>query len=468
MSVIDNALGQCLAEHGIADGVVIVGVSGGIDSIVLADALVRSARVHRLRVVIAHVNHGLRGEHSDADEAFVRAWAHERQCPFFCEHTATREHPSVLDIGIEAVARNFRYEMFLRVANEHKAIAVFTAHTRNDNVETFLLHATRGTGYKGLASIPRIRMLSSVCPLLRPLLDCSRHDVQDYANTKGLTWRDDHTNDSIQYTRNRVRHQVLPALQDALGVEALQGIHTTTQNMTHVRRALDVLLDPLRSLVVSNGSIDGPRFALDVSKLQTLHIDVCRLLLLDVLHCTAVDVERLLELLHSEPGSRATLHHGIAALREREHIIVGATDASAVHEATTINDFGTTRCGGQWLAVDSVQGQYHGTYSDDVALFDADSVGLPLVWRPWLDGDRISPFGMNGASVLVSDVLTNLKVPHETRRSVRVLTQGSSILWICGLRRSECAPVTPSTRRLLRCRHGSDTSTHLDMDIENG
>lgn len=467
MSIIDNALGQCLVEHGIADGVVVVGVSGGVDSMVLADALVQAAPIRGLQVVIAHANHALRVPHSDADEAFVRQWAQERQCDFVCERTQTREHPSVPDIGIEAVARNLRYEMFLRVAKEHKAMAVFTAHTRNDNVETFLLQATRGTGYKGLASIPRMRMLGSVCPLLRPLLDCSRHDVQDYADVKGLPWRDDHTNDSLQYTRNRVRHQVLPALQDALGVEALQGIHTTTQNMTHVRRALDVFLDPLRSLVVSNGSSDAPRSVLDVSKLQSLHIDVCRLLLLDVLHCTADDVERLLELLHSQSGSRATLHHGIAALREREHIIVGAADAPAVHEAITIEDFGTTRCGDQWLTVDSVQGPYHGTYSDDVALFDADSVGLPLVWRPWLDGDRISPFGMNGASVLVSDILTNLKVPHETRRSVRVLTQGSSILWICGLRRSDSAPVTPSTRRLLRCRYGSDTSTHLDMDIEN-
>ena len=215
-SIIDNALSQCLARHGIADGVVIIGVSGGIDSIVLADALVRSAPSCSLRVVIAHVNHGLRAEHSDADEAFVRAWAQERHCEYICHVVATREHPTVPDIGIEAVARNLRYETFLRLAEEHNAIAVFTAHTRNDNVETFLMQAARGTGYKGLASIPPVRLLGSVCPLLRPLLDCSRNDVQDYAQSKGLTWRDDHTNDSFQFTRNRVRHQVLQVLDHSL------------------------------------------------------------------------------------------------------------------------------------------------------------------------------------------------------------------------------------------------------------
>ena len=462
-SIIDNALGQCLADHGIADGVVVVGVSGGIDSIVLADALVRSAPFHRLRVVIAHVNHGLRAEHSDADEAFVRAWAHERQCLFVCERTPTREHPSVPDLGIEAVARNLRYEMFLRLAEEHNAIAVFTAHTRNDNVETFLMQAARGTGYKGLSSIPRSRKLGSVCPLLRPLLDCSRDEVQDYAKGMGLAWRDDHTNDSFQYTRNRVRHLVVPALKDALGETALQGMHTTAQYMTHVRHALDALLDPFRTMIATDRSSDAPRCTLDVVKLQTLQIDVCRLLLLDVLHCTAVDVDRILALLHADPGTRATLHNGVSALRERDHIIIGAADVTE-HQPVMIEDIGIARSGNQWLKIDRTEGPYKGTYNDDVALFDADSIGMPLVWRPWMDGDRIRPFGMKGASILVSDMLTNLKVPHETRRSVRVLTHGSSILWICGLRRSDLAPITPATTRLLRCRSGSDASTHLDTD----
>ncbi len=460
-SIIDNALGDCLAEHGIADGVVIVGVSGGIDSIVLADALVRAAPSYRLRVIIAHVNHGLREQHSDADEVFVRAWAQERQCQFICEYTPTLEHPSVPDVGIEAVARNLRYDFFLRLAEEHKAIAVFTAHTRNDNVETFLMQAARGTGYKGLSSIPRTRLLGYVCPLLRPLLDCSRNDVQSYAKGKGLAWRVDHTNDSFQYTRNRVRHQVLPALQDALGASAMHGIHTTAQNMTHVRRALDALLAPLRNMIITDGSTDAPRCTLDVVKLQTLQIDVCRILLLDVLHCTAVDVERILALLQAVPGTRATLHDGVSALRERDHIVIGASGVTE-HLPVTIEDFGLARSGNRWLMLDRIEGPYHGTYSDEVAVFDADSIALPLVWRPWNDGDRICPFGMKGASVLVSDVLTNLKVPHETRRSVRVLTHDSSILWICGLRRSDLAPITPATTRLLRCRYGSDVPTNMD------
>ena len=204
-------------------------------------------------------------------------------------------------------------------------------------------------------------------------------------------------------------------------------------------------------MIVTDDSMDTQRFSLDVIKLQTLHIDVCRLLLLDTLLCTADDIERLVALLMAEPGTRATLHHGVSALRERHTIEVGVS-LRQEFIACPIEAAGLYEHDDQQLVVEMFDRPREPMFTDDDVMFDADALTFPLTWRTWTDGDRIIPYGMHGSSVLVSDLLTNKKVPHETRRDIRVLTDGSSILWVCGLRRSNHALVTEQTSRVVRCR----------------
>lgn len=450
-SPIDSAVRGCLTHHGITNGVVIVGVSGGIDSITLAHALVGLRREFDLEICIVHVNHGLRGQFSDDDQLFVERFSAAHECTCITLHAAVSEHPLIAQLGTEAVARELRYEAFARAAREQRAAAVFAAHTCNDNVETFLMNAARGSGYKGLAAIPKARMLDDVCPLLRPLLDCSREDIEHYAAEKGLTWRHDHTNDSAEFTRNRVRHLVMPALRQAIGDASIRGIHTTAQHMRSFRNAVDVLLAPYQRLITTTHESGSARSEVNVEETTLLHRDVQRLLLLDALACSSDDVERIMSLMHAEVGSRATLQHGRLALRERRTIIIGKSSSQETTEYF-IHAAGCYVHEDQELVIDVMDCPLEPTYATDDVMFDADAMSFPLVWRTWSDGDRIIPFGMHGSSILVSDLLTNSKVPHETRRMVRVLTDGSSILWVCGLRRSAYAPVMPQTSRVVRCK----------------
>ena len=457
---IDTAVRSFYAAHGVQDETILVGVSGGIDSSVLLHALIHSGRDRGVNVCIAHVNHCLRAEHSDSDEHFVRNLANTYNCDILVERFATRDHHLAAERGIEACARMQRYSAFARWAAQTNARFVCTAHTMNDNVETFIMHAARGSGYKGLSAIPALRA-DAPYSIARPLLDCPRSEVELYAAEHGLSWREDHTNDSDEYTRNRVRHTVLPALTSALGASALNGIHETTRHMKQLRRGLDVLLAPYRDAIKRSSCNDAERVVLDADALNELHPDLRALLLHDTLSLSSIDQDRIQVLLTQEPGTRASLSNNVMALKERGYVIVGA---DGTHDAASIRIDG----GGRYLSGDDVLDLDTLTYdkglvfSPNVTLFDADHVLMPLYWRTWTDGDRVAPFGMDGKSALVSDILTNLRVPHEIRRNVRVLTNGSSILWVCGFRRSNIAPVTNATTRVLRCTFSTHETSIAD------
>ena len=449
-TIIDTAVRSFYADHQVHNETILVGASGGIDSTVLIHAMVHAGKDHEVRVCIGHVNHGLRGDQSDDDELFVRELASRYKCDLLVERIATRDHLLTAEQGIEASARILRYGAFARWATMTNARFVCTAHTMNDNVETFIMHAARGSGYKGLSAIPKLREDDHTHAIARPLLDCTRSDVELYATIHELSWRHDHTNDSDEFTRNRVRHSVVPALATALGASALPGIHETTQHMKQLRRGLDVLLAPYRNMINRSGCNGAERVELDADALNALHPDLRALLLYDVLALTSVDMHRVQVLLGQEPGTRATLSNNVMALKERGYVVIG-THSSDVASSIRIDRCGRYHSGDYVLDCDSLESDMGLAYSADVAFFDAAHTPMPLFWRTWSDGDRIAPFGMEGKTALVSDVLTNLHVPHEIRRNVRVLTDGSSILWVCGFRRSNIAPVTNATTRVLRC-----------------
>lgn len=447
---IDTAIRTFYATHGIQNETILVGVSGGVDSTVLVHALLHAGSSCGVRICIAHINHCLRGDHSDNDERFVRELAEKYNCQVLVDRIETREHDRASELGIEACARMLRYESFARWAEQTKARFVCTAHTMHDNVETFIMHAARGSGYKGLSGIPALRTGPREYSVARPLLDCSRSDVEHYAMHHGLTWRHDHSNDSFEYTRNRVRHSVLPAITSALGPAALSGIHETSKHMKQLRRGLDILLAPYRSMVQRIHAHGVERIVLDADALNALQPDLRMIILHDALQITSTDADRIQTLLTQEPGARATLSNSVMALKERGFVVIGA---QSHHDtvAIDIEDVGRYEASGSTLDVDYALDSQEMAFSTNLACFDADTVHFPLTWRTWTDGDRITPFGMDGKSALVSDILSNLHVPNEIRRDVRVLTDGSSILWVCGHRRSNIAPVTHATTRVLRC-----------------
>lgn len=190
------------------DSAVVIGVSGGADSMALLHALWSQRKEWpALKVTAAHVNHCLRGEEADRDEEHVRWYCQKEGIPLEVLKIDVRAEAERRKLGLEACGRAVRYEFFQRLAGETGVIA--TAHTLSDLVETVLLHLTRGTGLKGLCGIPPVRE-----NIVRPLIDCSRREIEDYCREHTISYVTDSTNLETEYARNKVRLQVIPALKE--------------------------------------------------------------------------------------------------------------------------------------------------------------------------------------------------------------------------------------------------------------
>ncbi|MDC0176114.1 tRNA lysidine(34) synthetase TilS [Planctomycetaceae bacterium] len=186
---------------------VLVGVSGGADSVGLVRAAASEGAIPDVKLVVGHVDHGIRGAESQADSKWVGELADQLGLDY--------EAVSVDLAGdhSEASARESRYAALSDVAERHDCGAIMVAHTRDDQVETVLHNLLRGTGLKGVAGMPERQSLGNGLELLRPILGLGRSDVEDWLRSVGQTWRDDHTNTETRWTRNRIRHELLPVLE---------------------------------------------------------------------------------------------------------------------------------------------------------------------------------------------------------------------------------------------------------------
>src|SRR5262245_51307267 len=216
MTKLEKKLRAALRRLGVgAQDSIIAAVSGGADSVALLDALARFQRSEGRpgSIIVAHLNHQLRGEESDEDEAFVRDLAGRLELPVYAERVAVAELAEAEKRNLEAVARGLRYEFLLKVAESRGANVVFTAHTLDDQAETILMRLIRGSGAEGLRGIHQILALSDKVHLIRPALGIRRAEVIGHCEHYELQFRSDSSNFLVDFTRNRVRLELLPMLE---------------------------------------------------------------------------------------------------------------------------------------------------------------------------------------------------------------------------------------------------------------
>ena len=196
-------------------GLVLVCVSGGADSMCLLEAMLHISYERGFAVAVAHYNHGLRGDESDRDEAFVRDYCEACGAPFYCGDGDVREHAQSSGQSIELAAREMRYRFFCDMAQTLGAGRVATAHTADDNAETMVLNLARGAGANGLSGIPPVREIAPECGyIIRPLLRATREEVMRFVGERGIPFVEDSTNSLDIYTRNKIRHSVMPILRE--------------------------------------------------------------------------------------------------------------------------------------------------------------------------------------------------------------------------------------------------------------
>lgn len=415
---------------------VVVAVSGGVDSTALLDALVRmrDRKDPQLRIVAAHLNHLLRAEESDGDEKFVRDLA-ERLGVELC---VERSDVAALRDGrnLEATARELRYDLLLRCAESFGADLVMTAHTRDDQAETVLMRLIRGTGIHGLRGIHAVRPLGPRVSLVRPMLDISRDEVIDHCSRRELGWRTDSSNFSIDLTRNRVRHELMPLLRSFN-----PAIDRTLAREARIAR---IDSDCLDRLAAELPGIEG--LSLSVSVLTEVHpairLRAIRSWLfgqtgshLESAHLEAV--EGLIE--HGKSGRRIELPGGWIVMREfdlltlRRSIEAPPPEPVALTENVPISfgDFKltlSTMAGGETFNINDVKK----TDADYVILNAAAFTG-PVRVRARKPGDAYIPAG-GRHRIKLKTLMIRHKIPLHLRDTYPVVTASDdSIIWAPGL-----------------------------------
>src|SRR5262249_9067774 len=318
---------------------VVAAVSGGADSVTLLDGLVRfqQSKGRPGSITVAHLNHQLRGEESDQDEAFVRDLAGRLKLPFFIEKIPVAERARAEKRNLEAVARKLRYEFLLKGAGECGAGFVFTAHTLDDQAETILMRLIRGSGAEGLRGVHQIVALNENVKLIRPMLEITRAEVIEHCQHYDLAFRSDTSNFSTDFTRNRIRLELLPMLK-TFNPRVKQSLARASESLTrdeeYLRAAAVELL--AKSREGSRLNVKVLQEASDAVRRRALRLwlreergDLRRI---DASHIAAIE-----SLMGARSGRRVELPNGGVVAREFDHLSfihrVDAVGASGAPDA---------------------------------------------------------------------------------------------------------------------------------------
>lgn len=400
---------------------VLVGVSGGIDSVVLCELF------HQWKVsfAIAHCNFGLRGSESDGDDIFVSSLAEHYQVQHHRVFFDTKSEASSTGVSIQMAARNLRYDWFesVRKKNNYDWVAVGT-HL-NDNIETAIINLTRGTGLKGITGIaPKNKKV------IRPLLFASRDQILSFATETGLSWREDSSNNDEKYSRNKIRHRVVPALKE-LNPSLNQTFLDNFKRFKEIELFLEYEFEKTAQRIVSikENQLLINKTGLKELKFATLFLHY----LLTSYGFNASQCEDLIDSLKGISGKRivSSTHQLIidrtviylAPLSEEQYAEYCLIERNQKHiDSPICLTFEQSTANSSSIIKDST-----------VACLDLDKLSFPLSVRKWKLGDKFMPLGMNGYKKL-SDFFVDLKIPLHEKENIYVLTSKNEIVWVIGYR----------------------------------
>ncbi|MBC7250716.1 MAG: tRNA lysidine(34) synthetase TilS [Anaerolineae bacterium] len=467
-----------------AGDAIVVGVSGGPDSLCLLHVLRHLSAELDLRLHVAHLNHCLRGEEAEADAAFVAALAAEWGLPCTVE---TRDVPTMArekKLAIEEMARLARYAFLARVAQRVGARKIAVGHNADDQTETVLMHWLRGSGLAGLRGMlpltplrqlrlrladPDLQLEEWDLQLIRPLLEVPRSDIEAYCAAHGLQPRFDRSNLDTTYYRNRLRHELLPILE-TYNPAIRQVLRRSAQVIADDYALLQEEADRAWRQVVRSASEQAIVF--DLARWSALPTSLQRATLRQAIHrlrrslrnINFVHVEDALLLVRSKSaGAQATLPRGLMLTLGYETFVVADADYIPPPDwpALTVSELplripGTTPMpDSPWQVEARVlpRQQLPDGWEDNTdpwqAFLDFDTVGDALILRRRQPGDRFCPLGLGGHQKLVGDFLINAKVPRHWRDLVPIVASPTHIVWLAGWRVDERARVTERTKRVL-------------------
>jgi len=452
---------------------VVVGVSGGADSLCLLHVLNRLQTQRGFSLHVAHLNHGLRGAEAAADAEFVAALAGQWALPATVEERDVAGYARKRKIAIEEAAREVRYAFLAEVAARVGADRVAVAHHADDQTETVLMHALRGAGLAGLRGMrpnSRYPLQGSELRLIRPLLEVTRAQIEAYCAEHGLKPRFDRSNLDTTFFRNRLRHEVIPYLE-TINPNIRQVLRHTAAGLAD---DYDFLREAVNEAWSTVGREEGEAILFDRAAWSALHPSLQRGLIrkavrqlrpgLKDINWLHVEPARRLAL-EKPPGKRATLPQGLFLFCQRDVLVIGERvplpDEPQLKPGTSVavNVPGETVLpGGRWLiraevvARAALPAHPHTNADRWQAFLDASVAGAALRLRTRGPGDRFCPLGLEGHHMTLSEFFIAQKVPAPLRDRLPLLVSGGDILWVVGWRIDERAKVTEGTEEVLWVR----------------
>ncbi len=409
----------------------LLAVSGGIDSMVLLHLF----RQSDFNISVAHCNFNLRGTESDGDEAFVESVCNNHNIKLFVNYFDTEKYADLHKLSIQVAARQLRYNWFNELLEKEAFDYLLTAHHLDDSIETFLINFTRGTGLEGLTGIPQQND-----KIIRPLLIFSHEEIEHYAQENEIEWREDSSNASDKYLRNKLRHNVIPILKE-LNPGFSDSFEQTLKNLQQSQSMVDDA-----SRIVYRKVVEDVDFQKRINLTELMILPNYQAYLYQWLKPFGFTAwNDIYDLVHAQSGKQVFSEH-YRLLKDRNELILAEKSESAseiflvYEDNTNLNvPLKMTVCNKDDITLDQ----------KDCIFVDKDTLKFPLVFRKWQEGDYFYPSGMAGKKKL-SKYFKDEKYSLIDKENARILCSENEVVWIIGKRADRRFSINKTTQTIIK------------------
>ncbi len=442
--MIDRFLEYCSQHQLFAEkDKILLGVSGGVDSMVMLDLFLKA----EVKVGIAHVNFQLRGNEADDEQDFVRKYAMNKDIAFHTVAFDTHDYANEKGVSVQVAARQLRYNWFEEIRRKHGYSCVAVAHNKNDEVESLLINLTRGTGIRGITGIKPKQ--NSV---IRPVLFAERKEIMEYASLHNVPFKEDSSNLSVKYSRNRIRHNIIPEFENINP----RFIHTVTENIERFQSVCNIYDQWISEVKNDIVTLENETVYIDIEALK--NYEEKNTILFEILREFAFTKEVTKEIFKSVDSDSGKCFYSQShkLIKDRQYLIVAPLQQ--VEQRRYYIEKGTEQVifpVKMTLREVETNGDYIIPKDRNIASLDYDKLVFPLIIRKWEKGDYFKPLGLNHYKKL-SDFFIDRKYSLVDKERVWLLTSGEKIVWVIGDRIDDNFKVTPYTRKVLQVEYSPD------------
>jgi len=431
-------LQQFINKHKLCtpDETVLIAVSGGIDSMCLLHLMQNDFK----KLAVAHCNFTLRGADSDADELLVKQYCQDHQIPVYTKRFNTIRFADENKISIQEAARKLRYEYFQELTQNYGYNKIATAHHKDDVVETFLINLTRGTGIAGLSGIP---MVSG--NIIRPLLFASRNEIETYILKHQIPYREDASNSETKYTRNKIRHHIIPLLTE-LNPAFADHVYQTAGILKDINNYLEKEIEQnTMQCIEENGSNTSISIDAFLASPQWMQHKI-----LAKYGFNIAQVQQVVECCKGHNPGKEFFTDNFVLLIDRTAMHVKPNDSTETDEYIIKPDQTALEYPVRLKLQNHIYKKGFSIPPDTgIACIDKDKLEFPLKLRKWHEGDYFYPLGLNARKKL-SDFFTDIKLNRWEKQNTWLLTSGNDIVWVVGYRIDHRFRITATTQTVLQ------------------